>query len=213
MTADGDELVRQALLDMPAASPGAQERFERQVREILEQRLAGAARGLRLAAVVMFSLAGLYCAWAAAYATFWAHGAAPPAARLAVLGGCGAGAVMLFGGAGYTWREYRAGAVAPRRVQKTAVAIRYACVFFIGALAAAYPAVRQLPTSKAHAFTVFGAVLWTAGLAFAAGHVLRWRHEDLMLEEKRTQLQLVVLQETLDRIALSQAGGQRAKET
>ena len=192
MTGDSGEVIRQALLDAPVASEAARERFERQAREILEQRLTGAGRAFRLAGVAVLTLAGLYCAWAAAFAAFWgaawAAAEIPLEVRLVGAAGCGAGALLLLTGAGYAYYEYRSGAVAPRRVQKTAVAIRYACLFLVCALLAMHLSVRQLSPPKAQGLTVFAVFLWTLGLAFSLAHVERWHHEDLMLEQKRGQL-------------------------
>lgn len=193
------EDMRDTLLAGMEPSAELQARFEKQVGMLLDRRMTRTrVIGRTLAAVIYMAVSAFFGFWAIFIALSNDKGL-PSTARIFMCCIFAAGCVGFLLGALYCLREIRRRLVAPRSHQRAMVFGSYG---FVLMLATAWMIIgpKLLTNTGAVIWLVysvlffwimatFNVLLWTA----------RWHREDLLLEQKRTRLEVAFLREELVR--------------
>lgn len=176
-------------------------RFEEQVEGILARRIGSVGRIARAVCAIVGSAIGLFSAqWLLFTAFCFAEGARFREAGLWVVA-FAAIFVLTATGVFHCVYDLKRGIVAPRKVQKASFAIRYACVFVIGIFvpitALGWHAPGEDLMLRVWIACLIAFFWWSVAVALALHRITRWNYEDVMLEVKRTQLQIALLDERL----------------
>ncbi len=189
------QLMRDVLLSDVEGSDELKARFEAQVQAIMHPPLPKAIRIMGgVLAAVFLATAPLF-AWAS-YS--FAVGGEKPLVR--VLGSVmmGLGAIVFIVGAFMTARQARHGVSPGRAMQKASVFVPYAVVLVYSiAMLMIMPGL-DLPATKMIAITGSLLFFWIMVWGFVLVAHLGWNRTDILLEQKRTQLEVALLREKLE---------------
>jgi hypothetical protein len=193
---DERERFREALLSGAEPSGALKERFERQVESLLRPKLSGKEAIVRKIIGGIYACTAAFFAFAVYLVVFRGEGL-PKLVRL-FMGVCfSAGSINFIAASVYCMSELWTGRVAPRRRQKLAVFIPYGYVLALGIFVLMlWPklGLPLVPTLWSGIWILFFWVMAVGGVLFYSA---RWHSEDILLEQKRTQLEVALLREEL----------------
>jgi hypothetical protein len=190
------EFSREALLSGLEPSPELGKSFEQQVEDLLRHRLSGWERAGRVAAAIVFAVTAGVFAWASCL--FAGAGEdLPPTARTCGSVSFAAGCLLFVVGIVFIVRELRCGRIAPRVIQKASVFLPFALVLVYSTMTLVH--FRELFSSVESKITAGVGMLffWIMATTNTVFYSMRWHREDILLEEKRTQLEIALLREEL----------------
>lgn len=204
MTNDKGDAIREALLSRlepwrkePSAELG--NRFEEQVDRLLRRRLKPWEKLLRVLMCAVFVCSAFWFAYVAFFASTvrdkgWSDSTRAGIAIMFSLGGL----LFLAGAVGMLF-ELRTGRIAPRRMQQGFVGgtLLFMCVFV--AFTLMFVPKWNLPLGEQLWFGVSILVFWVMAQVNCIIYSARWNREDIILEQKRTQLEIAMLREELIR--------------
>ncbi len=204
------EFPREALLSSLEPSQGLKERFERQVEILLRHRLSGWERVGRVAAITVFAVTAGFFAWAS-YLFASAGDDLPPIARKFGSVSFAVGCLLFVVAIVFIVRELRCGRIAPRLIQKASVFLPFAFVLFYGTMTLVH--FREMFSSVGSMVYASLSLLfvWIMASTNIVFYSMRWHREDILLEEKRTQLEIAILREELAGKAPEADGLQKAE--
>jgi len=199
MIKDDHERVSEALLGGLAPSDELRRRFEEQVSDLTRARISGWGRALRTGMIVVFGGTACVFAWASyLFATAEDPGLTVHIRTFASVS-FAAGALLFAGGIACIVHELRHGRIAPRRLQQGMVFLPYSVVLFYGTFTLVnFREMFSTVESMAYAgisLLFFWIMAATSMLLYSS----RWHREDILLEQKRTQLELAILREELSK--------------
>ncbi|MHC4711696.1 MAG: hypothetical protein ACYTAN_00315 [Planctomycetota bacterium] len=188
------ELMREALLNGTEPGGELRGRFEEQAQAILRPRLSRGARVLRWVIGAVF----LMTAPVFAYGSYaFAVSNEKPLVRVFGSVTFALGALAFLAAAYLTARQARRGRAPGRRTQKASVFIPYAFVLlYSGAMLMIMPRL-DLPATKMIGITGSLLFFWIMVWGFVLLAHLGWHRQDILLEQKRTQLEVALLREEL----------------
>ena len=197
MSAESKDGLREAFLSGVEPSGELERRFNEQVATVLRRRLRRWEKWLRGSVAVIFAAGAVGQAWGGFL--FLSHKSLGIRTEVALTVGClflvGA-AVLLFGAAGLVY-EIRAGRVAPRKMQKAIVGLAMVPVIVFSVLALMYVPRMNLPLNSQIYIFVSVLFFWIMLHAHVILARADWNRQDIILEQKRTQLQIAVLREEM----------------
>lgn len=201
MTNDDYDPLREALLSGLEPSDELRERFQRQMAHLIRPKLSGARKvGNVICAVVFLAMTGVF-----GYVAFFAATAADPGLtlfrRLFMCIPFTVGSLGFLFAAVYAISELRSGLAAPRQQQQAMLAASSGFVIlFVTAYMVFWP---ELALSLERAIRAsFGLLFfWIMAVGNVLYSTMRWNREDILLEQKRTQLEVALLREELARPA------------
>lgn len=194
-----DTFLRDVLLSGLEPSDELRGRFEQQVEQIVRPRLTPARTfGNVLCITVFLPMCAIF-----GYVAYFAATAADPGmsltARLIMCGGFSLGGIVFLVGALYGIHELRRGRIAGRQVQHMMVAIPAGFVLLLVTVNLVFWDALT-PSVDAAIKGSFGLlVYWIMAIGFVLLGKIQWQREDLLLEHKRTQLEVVLLREALSK--------------
>jgi hypothetical protein len=194
-----DTFLRDVLLSGLEPSDELRGRFEQQVEQIVRPRLTPARTfGNVLCITVFLPMCAIF-----GYVAYFAATTADPGmsltARLIMCGGFSLGGIVFLVGALYSIHELRRGRVARRQVQHMMVAIPAGFVLLLVTVNLVFWDALT-PSVDAAIKGSFGLlVYWIMAIGFVLLGKIQWQREDLLLEHKRTQLEVVLLREALSK--------------
>jgi hypothetical protein len=194
-----DTFLRDVLLSGLEPSDELRGRFEQQVEQIVRPRLTPARTfGNVLCITVFLPMCAIF-----GYVAYFAATAADPGmsltARLIMCGGFSLGGIVFLVGALYAIHELRRGRIAGRQVQHMMVAIPAGFVLLLVTVNLVFWDALT-PSVDAAIKGSFGLlVYWIMVIGFVLLGKIQWQREDLLLEHKRTQLEVVLLREALSK--------------
>jgi len=193
------EDIRDALLSGVEPSAELRERFEEQIEILLDRQMTRwRVTGRSVAAVIFLAVSAFFGFWAIFVAISNDRGL-PNAARIFMCCTFAAGCVGFLLGALYCLREIRSRLVAPRSHQRAMVFGSYG---FVLALATAWMILGpKLVTNVGTAIWLVYSVLvfWITATFSVLLWTARWHREDVLLEQKRTRLEVALLREEIAR--------------
>ncbi len=201
MTNDDYDPLREALLSGLEPSDELRERFQRQMVHLIRPKLSGARKvGNVICAAVFLPMSALF-----GYIAYFAATASDPGLtlfrRLFMCIPFTAGSLGFLFAAVYAIRELRSGLAAPRQQQQAMVAVSSGFVLLmVTAYMVFWPELAlSLERAIRAAFSLL--VFWTMAVGNVLYSTMRWNREDILLEQKRTQLEVALLREELARPA------------
>jgi hypothetical protein len=194
-----DASLRDVLLSGLEPSDELRDRFEKQVEQLVRRPLTTGEKWRDVICATVFLPMTAIFGYAAYFAATAADPGLSPFTRLFMCVGFSLGCLVFLVGALYGINELRRGRIAHRHAQQMMVAIPAGSVLM---LVCAYMVYWDtLALSVASAIKVSFALLfyWIMAVAFVLLSTIRWQREDVLLEHKRTQLEIVLLQETMSK--------------
>lgn len=197
MMNDEREGMRDALLSGIEPSEELRDRFQDQLERLVRGKLSRARKlGNVICATVFLAMSGIF-----GYVTFFVTTAADPGltpfARSFMCLSFAAGSLGFLAGAAYAVGELRRGLVAPRQRQHAMVGIptAFLLLYFIAWLVFW----RRLDIPAAQGVYISTGLLffWITAVGQVLLYTSRWHREDILLEQKRTQLEIALLREEL----------------
>jgi len=200
MTDPKHDPLHDVISTSPAASSELRARFDEQLNGLIDGRITGARRMRRIVAATVLGVFASLCACALVN-LYDAWSSVPRREALLWLVGFGAGFLLLSATIFQYVYEIRSGLAAPRRVAKTAFAIRYGSAFLI-VLPIAIPVVaRYMGDSRLplviFLVTILTVLFWLVTALFAVRELARRYRDDIIIEEKRTQFEIALLRQEL----------------
>lgn len=194
---DERELIRAALMSDAAPSDELKSRFDDQVATVMRRRLRPWEKWLRGCVALCFVASAVFQACCGILFLIRKGPGISGEARLAVGGLLFLGAAVLLFGAGTLVYEISRGRVAPRKMQKAIVGLAMLPVLILSIFALVYVPTMDLPIDRL--IYIFGSInfFWIMAQANIILARADWNRQDIILEQKRTQLQVALLREDL----------------
>ncbi|MBC8872444.1 MAG: hypothetical protein H8E44_23680 [Planctomycetes bacterium] len=196
---DNDEFLRDVLLSGLEPSDELRDRFEQQVEQIVRHRLTTAEKWSGVFCITVF----LPMCAVFGYVTYFVATVADPGlsltVRLIMGGGFSLGSIVFLAGALYGIHELRRGRIAGRQVQHMMVAIPAAFVLLLVTVNLVFWDTLTPSVDSAIKGSFALLVYWIMVVGFVLLGTIRWQREDLLLEHKRTQLEIALLREALSK--------------
>jgi len=194
-----DTFLRDVLLSGLEPSDELRGRFEQQVEQIVRRRLTPAGKfGNVLCITVFLPMCAIF-----GYVAYFAATAADPGmsltARLIMCGGFSLGGIVFLVGALYAIHELRRGRIAGRQVQHMMVAIPAGFMLLLVIVYMVYWDMLALSVASAIRMSFSMLFYWIMMIGYVLFCKIQWQREDLLLEHKRTQLEVVLLREALSK--------------
>lgn len=201
MTNDERDPLREALLSGLEPSDELRQRFQRQMERLLRPTLSGARKvGNVICAAVFLPMSALF-----GYVAYFAATAADPGLtlfrRLFMCIPFAVGSLGFLFGAVYAIRELRSGLVAPRQQQQAMLAASSGFVLLMMTAYMVFWPELALSLERAIRVAFSLLVFWTMAVGNVLYSTMRWNREDILLEQKRTQLEVALLREELAKAA------------
>jgi len=191
------EFTRMELLSGIEPSADLEERFRKQREDIVRRRLTKAeiARDV-ICALVFIPTSGFF-----AYAVYLAAtaGELPETVRWLMYVSFGAGSLAFLIGALYAILEIRGLRIAPRSHQQAILAVSAGLVLIYSTFWLVLWRQFQLPVTNSIRAGTSLLFYWIMAVGFVLEGKSRWRHEDSLLEQKRTQLEIALLREEISK--------------
>ncbi len=194
-----DTFLRDVLLSGLEPSDELRDRFEQQVEQIVRRRLTPAEKWRDVLCITVFLPMCVIFGYAAYFAATVADPGLSLTIRLLMCGGFSLGGIVFLVGALYGIHELRRGRVARRQVQHMMVAIPAGFVLLLVCAHLVYWDTLALPVASAIKGSFALLFYWIMVVGFVLLGTIRWQREDLLLEHKRTQLEIVLLREALSK--------------
>ncbi|MCK4300851.1 MAG: hypothetical protein KAX80_15015, partial [Planctomycetes bacterium] len=201
VTNDDYDPLREALLSGLEPSDELRERFQRQMAHVIRPTLSGARRvGNVICAAVFLPMSVLF-----GYVAYFAATAADPGLtlfrRLFMCIPFAAGSLGFLFGAVYAIRELRSGLVALRARQQAMLAVPTALLLLYFTAWLVFWDMFDITAARGvHASTAL-LFFWIMAVGQVLLFTSRWHREDVLLEQKRTQLEIALLREELAKAA------------
>jgi len=196
---NNDSSLRDALLSGLEPSDELRARFERQVEQLVRRPLTTAEKWGDVICVAVF----LPMTVVFGYVTYFAATAADPGlspfARLLMCAGFSLGSLVFLVGALYGVSELRRGRIAHRQAQQMMVAIPAGFVLLLVCAHMVSWDTLALPVAGAIKVSFGLLVYWIMAVGFVLLFTIRWQREDILLEHKRTQLEIALLREAMSK--------------
>ncbi len=194
-----DTFLRDVLLSGLEPSDELRGRFEQQVEQIVRRRLTPAEKWRDVLCIAVF----LPMCAVFGYVTYSVATVADPGlsltVRLIMGGGFSLGSIVFLAGALYGIHELRRGRIAGRQAQHTIIAIPAGFVLLLVTVNLVYWDTLTPSVASAIEGSFALLVFWIMAVGFVLLSTIRWQREDLLLEHKRTQLEVVLLREALSK--------------
>ena len=191
------ESISEKLLSGIEPSPELQERFKKQTDNVLRRKLSKAAmvRNVILAAIFI-AMAAMF-----AYVVYFAATAAdeslPQGVRIFMCVSFAAGSLVFLAGAIFAIAESRSGLVAPRRNQQGMIGISAGSVLLYTTAYMVFWRRFDIPLDRTILAGIHLLFYWIMAVGFVIKYTVQWHHEDLLIEQKRTQLEIALLREEI----------------
>jgi len=196
MKCDERERFREALLSGAEPSGELKERFERQVQSLLRPKLSGKETIARKIIAGIFACTAAFFAFGVYLVVSRGEGLPMPARWF--MGLCfSTGSISFIAFSVYCISELRSGLVAPRRQQKLAVFMPFGYVLALGTFVLMLWPKMGLPLLPTLWTGIWILFFWVMAVGSMLFYSARWHSEDIILEEKRTQLEVALLREQL----------------
>lgn len=196
---DNDTSLRDVLLSGLEPSDELRDRFEKQIGQLVRRPLTTAEKcGNGICVAVFLPMSAIF-GYVAYFSATAANLGSSPFARPFMCGGFSLGCLVFIAGALYAISELRHGKIARRDVQRTMLVLSAGLVLMFGCV---YMACWDMLTpSVGSAIRGSFALLfyWIMAVGFVLFSVIRWQREDMLLEQKRTQLEIALLREAMSR--------------
>lgn len=196
---NNDTSLREFLLSGLEPSDELRDRFEKQVEQLICRPLTTAEKWGRLICVTVFlPLSAIF----GCVAYFIASGAEPGlslSARLLMCIGFGLGCLGFMVGALYAICELARGRVARRDAQQMMVVISAGFVLMLGCAYMVFWDMLAPSVASAVKGSFVLLFYWIMAVGFVVFSAIRWQREDMLLEQKRTQLEIVLLREAMSK--------------
>jgi hypothetical protein len=200
MTEDEGGPLQNAITQGPEIPDELKRRFDEQIEGLLSHRLSASGRIVRILGAILMGAAALYCAWLLVFGVFLMTGRGIPLLEPAPFLVLFIAAFLLLAtGAFYCVYELRRGIVAPRRVQRVTFGIRHACLFVMGFISLILVTFNNYGAKFVIVADAVILFVWSVFALLALYQVVRWNREDILVEMKRTQLQIALLEERLSK--------------
>lgn len=201
MTNDDYDPLREALVSGLEPSDELRERFQRQMAHLIRPKHSGARRvGNVICAVVFLAMTGVF-----GYVAFFAATAADPGLtlfrRLFMCIPFAVGSLGFLFAAVYAISELRSGLAAPRQQQQAMLAVSSGFVLLMMTAYMVFWPELALSLERAIRAAFSLLVFWTMAVGNVLYSTMRWNREDILLEQKRTQLEVALLREELAKAA------------
>ena len=194
-----DAFLRDALLSGLEPSDELRDRFEQQVEQIVRPRLTPAEKWRDVLCLAVF----LPMCVVFGYVTYTVAMVADPGlsgtARLIMGGGFSLGSLGFLAGVLYCIHELRGGKIAGRQAQHAMVAIPAGFVLLLVTVNLVFWDTLTPSVDSAIKGSFGLLVYWIMVVASVLLGKIQWQREDLLLEHKRTQLEIVLLREALSK--------------
>lgn len=194
-----DASLRDVLLSGLEPSDELRDRFDKQVKQLVRRPLTTPEKWRDVFCATVFLPMTAIFGYATYFAATVVDSGLSPFHRLFMCVGFSLGGVVFLVGALYSIGELRRGRIAHRQAQQMMVAIPAGSVLL---LICAYLVYWDMFTpSLASAIKVSFALLfyWIMAVGFVLLSMIRWQREDVLLEHKRTQLEIALLRETMSK--------------
>ena len=188
---------REALLSGIEPPDELRERFDEQIKTLLRRRLCKAEKVRDILLAVVFLAVSGFFGWAFYMAVTVHDRGVTSAGRLFMCVAFALGAIGFFAGATYAVLELRSGRVAPRSQQQASIAIPVGFVLLICTMFLVFARQLGQPTEDLLFMGVALLFYWIMAVGFVLAAKSQWQHEDALLEQKRTQLEIALLREDL----------------
>lgn len=196
---NNDTSLREFLLSGLEPSDELRDRFERQVEQLICRPLTTAEKWGRLICVAVF----LPMSAVFNYVVYFVVTAADPGlslpARLLMGVGFSLGCLVFLVGALYAICELVWGRVARRDAQQIMVVISAGFVLMLGCAYMVFWDMLALSVASAIKVSFVLLFYWIMAVAFVLFSAIRWQREDVLLEQKRTQLEIALLREAMSK--------------
>ena len=196
---NNDTSLRDVLLSGLEPSDELRDRFEKQVEQLVCRPLTTAEKwGNVICVTVFLPMSAIF-----GYVAYFIATAADPGlslfARLFMCVVFSLGCLVFLVGALYAINELRRGRIARRDAQQMMVVISAGFVLMLGC--AHMVCWDMLAPSVASAIKGSFALLfyWIMAVGFVLFSAIRWQREDMLLEQKRTQLEIALLREAMSK--------------
>jgi hypothetical protein len=199
MTNDKGDAIREALLSRLEPSEELGNRFQEQVDALLRRRLKAWEKLLRVAICAVFVCTALWFAYIAFFAVTVKDKGWSDSTRTGIAVIFSLGALLFLAGAAGCLLELRKGRIAPRRMQQGIVGSSQLFMGLFAVFTLVFVPQWNLPLSAQLWFGVSVLFFWVMAEANFIIHSARWHREDIILEQKRTQLEIAMLREELTR--------------
>jgi hypothetical protein len=189
--------LKEELLSNIEPSPELQEHFTREIDGITRRRLSRAEviRNAILTAIFIGMAIIFICV--AYFAATVPDKGLPQGARIFMYVGFAAGSCVFLAGAIYAIAELRSGHVAPRRNQQVTVAMSAGFVLVLTTAYMVFWRRFSIPLDRSILAGIYLLFYWIMAVAFVIKYTIQWHHEDLLIEQKRTQLEIALLREEI----------------
>ncbi len=202
-----DSRLREAIsggAEMPDVLRG---RFDEQMKAVMSRRLTTGGRIARLAGATLMTVAALLFALQVEFGRLLiicrTNGSSRDWGVVFFVAAFCAATLVFAAGALHCMYELRTNLVASRRLQKLSFAIRYGCLFAIGILLPVLVVsfTRRDGDYVRYMLAAFSLTLfyWSLVVFLALYRVARWNREDVLLELKRTRLEIALLAESMSK--------------
>ncbi len=191
------ESFRDALLSSIEPSDELKKRLDKQIGSLLRRKLSTAEKIRNVFLGVVFTLMSGIFAYVVYFVTTAQDKGLTPSARLFMCFGFAAGAIVFLTGAVYAIRELRAGRTAPRRQQQMMIGVSAGFVLLLWTSLLTFAPRWGLPTEKLILMNTAMLFYWIMAVGFVLAAKSQWQHEDALLEQKRTQLEIALLRQEL----------------
>jgi hypothetical protein len=196
---NNDTPLREVLLSGLEPSDELRGRFERQAEQLVRGPLTTARKWGNVICVTAFlPMSAIF-----AYAAYFAAAAADPglslSTRLLMCVGFGLGCLVFLVGALYGISELRRGRIARRDAQQMMVVISAGFVLMLGCAYMVFWDMLAPSVASAIKGSFVLLFYWIMAVGFVVFSAMRWQREDMLLEQKRTQLEIVLLREAMSK--------------
>lgn len=194
-----DASLRELLLSGLEPSDKLRDRFDKQVEQLIRRPLTTAEKwGNAICVTVFLPMSAIF-----GYVAYFIARPADPglslSVRLLTCVGFSLGCLVFLVGALGAINELRRGRIARRPAQQMAVVISAGFVLMLGCAYLVYWDMLA-PSVTSAIKASFGLLFyWIMAVGFVLFSAIRWQREDILLEQKRTQLEIVLLREALSK--------------
>lgn len=188
------ESLREALLAGLEPSGELKEKFETQVEAIVHPRLSQRARIVRRVLAFVFLLNAPVFAWGA-----YSFATSDAKLLVRVFGSVtfGLGTLPWLWAAFHAAKQARSGLSPGRRLQKAIIFVPYSVVLLYSCITLMLMSTLELPATSMIAITAGMLFFWIMAWGLVLQATAGWHREDILLEQKRTQLGVALVAEQL----------------
>jgi hypothetical protein len=175
------------------------DRFDKQVGQLVCRPLTTAEKwGNAICAVVFLPMCAIF-----GYVAYFVVTVADPGlsrfARLLMCVGFSLGNLVFLVGALYAIHQLRRGRIARRDAQQVMVGVSAGFVLLLGCVYLVFWDLLAPSVASAIKASVGLLFFWIMAVGFVLFSAIRWQREDLLLEQKRTQLEIALLREAMSK--------------